>query len=309
MILHSRQDDVIPFADSEELVANSGLPPETLIEVGNDHRLADPEPLKAMLEACEQFAKAVASEQPDEMNECGGRSMTFWTVGKTSLRIYGFLWMAAVGGILGANLVTAIGMLLFSSENNGVNVQPWAHYGWYGETALFLIGAILGKPRFINGTALGGRSKPPVDSSSATRANDATTETPAQSDEQSRVPGFLFVCGLAGAFLGLLLGVSLLVFSISYAYSPFASQKAVSSVKVVQQQAPGTHAYDGPSFKVITLLRCISRLTPAVLGAILGAIGGGFVVWKYREGHPATEWLAEASNQPTAKRGCRRPNH
>ncbi len=50
--------------------------------------------------------------------------MTFWTVGKTSLRIYGFLWMAAVGGILGANLVTAIGMLLFSSENNGVNVQP-----------------------------------------------------------------------------------------------------------------------------------------------------------------------------------------
>jgi hypothetical protein len=52
VILHSRQDDMIPFADSEELVANSGLPPETLIEIGNDHRLADPEPLKAMLEAC-----------------------------------------------------------------------------------------------------------------------------------------------------------------------------------------------------------------------------------------------------------------
>lgn len=51
-ILHSRQDDVIPFTDSEELVANSGLPPETLVEVGNDHRLAHPEPLTAMLEAC-----------------------------------------------------------------------------------------------------------------------------------------------------------------------------------------------------------------------------------------------------------------
>lgn len=50
--LHSRQDDVIPFADSEELVANSRLPSETLIEVGNDHRLADAEPLNAMLEAC-----------------------------------------------------------------------------------------------------------------------------------------------------------------------------------------------------------------------------------------------------------------
>ena len=51
-ILHSRKDDVIPFADSEELVANSGLPPETLVEIGNDHRLADAEPLNAMLEAC-----------------------------------------------------------------------------------------------------------------------------------------------------------------------------------------------------------------------------------------------------------------
>ena len=51
-ILHSRNDDVIPFSDSEELVANSGLPLETLIEVGNDYCLADPEPLKAMLEAC-----------------------------------------------------------------------------------------------------------------------------------------------------------------------------------------------------------------------------------------------------------------
>ena len=52
IILHSRQDDVIPFADSEELINNSGLPSDALIEVGNDHRLADPEPLEAMLKAC-----------------------------------------------------------------------------------------------------------------------------------------------------------------------------------------------------------------------------------------------------------------
>lgn len=56
IILHSRQDDVIPFADSEELLANSGLPPEALIEIGRDHRLADPEPLNAMREACERLA-------------------------------------------------------------------------------------------------------------------------------------------------------------------------------------------------------------------------------------------------------------
>lgn len=51
VILHSRADDVIPFADSEELATTSGA---TLIETGTDHRLADPEPLAAMLEACEE---------------------------------------------------------------------------------------------------------------------------------------------------------------------------------------------------------------------------------------------------------------
>lgn len=58
-ILHSRQDDVSPFAHSEELVTISGLPPETLIEVGDDHRLADPEPLKAMLEACDRWNEMI----------------------------------------------------------------------------------------------------------------------------------------------------------------------------------------------------------------------------------------------------------
>lgn len=51
-ILHSRADDVVPFADSDELVRNSGLPCYTLMEVGNDHRLADSESLELMLEAC-----------------------------------------------------------------------------------------------------------------------------------------------------------------------------------------------------------------------------------------------------------------
>lgn len=52
VILHGRADDVVPFADSEELVRNSGLPASALLEVGSDHRLADPEPLAAMLRAC-----------------------------------------------------------------------------------------------------------------------------------------------------------------------------------------------------------------------------------------------------------------
>lgn len=52
-ILHSRADDVVPFQDSVELLAKSGLPESALIKVGQDHRLADPEPLEALLRAVE----------------------------------------------------------------------------------------------------------------------------------------------------------------------------------------------------------------------------------------------------------------
>lgn len=58
VVLHSRADDVIPFSDSQQLVADSRLPSETLIEIGNDHRLADPEPLAMMLKMVDDFGGA-----------------------------------------------------------------------------------------------------------------------------------------------------------------------------------------------------------------------------------------------------------
>ena len=54
VILHSRADETVPFVDSEELVKNSDLPSEKLIEVGFEHRLADAESLAAMLRAVEE---------------------------------------------------------------------------------------------------------------------------------------------------------------------------------------------------------------------------------------------------------------
>ncbi len=51
VVLHSPADETIPFAESQELVRNSGLPSDSLIEVGTEHRLADDESLKKMLEA------------------------------------------------------------------------------------------------------------------------------------------------------------------------------------------------------------------------------------------------------------------
>jgi alpha-beta hydrolase superfamily lysophospholipase len=63
IILHSRLDETVPFADSEELIRNSRLRREALIEVGQDHRLADPESLLAMLAACERLGAAAQSSR------------------------------------------------------------------------------------------------------------------------------------------------------------------------------------------------------------------------------------------------------
>lgn len=57
IILHSRADETVPFADSEKLLRNSGLPSKALIEVGSEHRLADEESLKMMLRAVEESVK------------------------------------------------------------------------------------------------------------------------------------------------------------------------------------------------------------------------------------------------------------
>jgi hypothetical protein len=53
VIIHGEADDVIPVAESRELVRSSGLPESALVVVGCDHRLAGPEPLASMLKACE----------------------------------------------------------------------------------------------------------------------------------------------------------------------------------------------------------------------------------------------------------------
>ena len=54
VILHSEGDEVIPIAESRELVRASDLPDSALVVVGIDHRLADADPLRAMLKACER---------------------------------------------------------------------------------------------------------------------------------------------------------------------------------------------------------------------------------------------------------------
>jgi len=66
-ILHSRSDDVIPFEDSEELARNSELRPGALLDVGSDHRLADPESLEAMLRAAIESCIPESTDDPEEI--------------------------------------------------------------------------------------------------------------------------------------------------------------------------------------------------------------------------------------------------
>jgi hypothetical protein len=58
VILHAKTDETIPFADSQELIYNSGLPESALIVVGHEHRLANEESLKTMLEVAERICKS-----------------------------------------------------------------------------------------------------------------------------------------------------------------------------------------------------------------------------------------------------------
>lgn len=61
-ILHSEQDEVIPFEDSVELARVSHLSKAALWVIGNDHRLVDDESLDAQYRAICQAAKCETRE-------------------------------------------------------------------------------------------------------------------------------------------------------------------------------------------------------------------------------------------------------
>ncbi len=58
LILHALADDVVPYSDTLELLEDSGLSAvASLITVGSEHRLADPESLEALSEAVGRFGR------------------------------------------------------------------------------------------------------------------------------------------------------------------------------------------------------------------------------------------------------------
>ena len=68
LILHSPQDEIVPWGDSVELITRSGLSQDVLISVGTDHRLADETSLEVLQWACGVLVSGeqipVADEEP-----------------------------------------------------------------------------------------------------------------------------------------------------------------------------------------------------------------------------------------------------
>jgi hypothetical protein len=205
--------------------------------------------------------------------------------------------MTAVGGILGANLLAIIGTQFFVPENKGVYVQPWSHAGWYVGTLLFFFAAVTGRLAFINGTSQRSGARQTAKEAIASNAGVAVSAKPEQHKEASGVPGFVFAGGLAGGFLGFLLGANLLILWFSLAYSPFAPKQVVSSVEVVREEQRGS-VFKRPvmrSSHPISLSLC---LTPAAIGFLAGAAAAGVIAFKYRDGR-GSGVVCSSSNVPS----------
>jgi hypothetical protein len=80
VILHSKADEVVPFADSQELVRNSGLPWNSLIVVGLEHRLADDKSLKKMVETVEMVSVGMMTIAPEPILKAGLMTVHWATV-------------------------------------------------------------------------------------------------------------------------------------------------------------------------------------------------------------------------------------
>ena len=225
-----------------------------------------------------------------------------WRLGKFVVRIYLVLWMTAVGGVIGANLTGTFGTLFVLEQNRIEDVTPWWHGGWCIGTLLFFFGAAFGRLRMIQGSSFDSfKEKKEL----ATRFVDGDSEEIVEAVSERGVPAKnvsfrsrlrslskgVFVGSLAGGFLGILLGGSLLVFWMSIAYSPFApSTRTVldSSSENRQQFDPNQQRRmrQGPGSMTVRSRSSVGLyvcLVPMLLGATFGGIGLGGIAWVYPE--------------------------
>jgi hypothetical protein len=128
VILHSKADETVPFADSQELLCNSGLGELALVAAGTEHRLADEESLKAMVEAVEGIVTPPLRTFMQSENRCmiwlGGSETSqeqpksgrrFWSTPQTILLLVLAFVPAPAAFLMGAGLATALGWFVLVS--------------------------------------------------------------------------------------------------------------------------------------------------------------------------------------------------
>lgn len=204
------------------------------------------------------------------------------TVGKWVVRIYGILFITAVGGFIGANFLGIVGSLFFIPENTAVHAMPWVHGGWYAGTLLAFAGAVTGNVRFANGASLRIRDNLEATTRNNSRGSrqretgdrERTVTNKLPSSSSAGVLGGMFWMGLLGGFLGIMLGGSLLMFWFSLSYSPYAPAGWGSSVSIAKDPIPGSvisrHSHQTNHPVALKLL-----YLPALTGAVIGATFGG----------------------------------
>ena len=220
----------------------------------------------------------------------------WWKIGNAIVKGYTTLWIAAVGGIVGANGIgltyALLSWALRLGEPNPAMLQTLMHAGWCGGTALFLFGAISGRMRFINGSIARVRHQKSLSTPSQrdTQETQASDYSSCSSGEQGTgkqqksdgMLGWMFGGGLVGGLAGLFLGLSLLIFWFSLAYSPFAPREVTSSLKLAEQRRVGANRGLHSDHSVSLYL----ALAPAAVGVAVGVTAGAVLCLTHQQRRP-----------------------
>jgi hypothetical protein len=197
---------------------------------------------------------------------------------------WGLLLGTAAGGFVGANFAGLIAgtISFFTAGDRAPDLRPvqlWMHCGWVVGAALFLAAGIAHYAKKTRRGPEGNDGRPGSDGKAlSVRRSGRPREREANSGRfrvtiDGRPCGILGSVGVGsfmGAFLGLMLGGSLLLLWFSFTYSPFAPRDWVDSVSSRKQRVG-----DGPrERRVATTQHPIALYLFFAPIAVGGAAGG-----------------------------------
>lgn len=176
---------------------------------------------------------------------------------------YGFLLTCAAGGIAGANIFPILGHAVNTAADLGWSAQQLklvGHGGWVLGVVAAGVGAAIkwwkAKPRLISKSATAAESEHPK-------------------GKKHGVFGSMAWAGAIGSLLGMMLGLTFVLFWFSITYSPFAPRSWVESVRTVEHRRPDGRREHGITSNHPVLWYAFG--IPVGLGAATGTVLGAFV--------------------------------